>query len=303
LLGTTAFFIRFHEHCRIGRGLSANTLRSYAIDGADFGKFIGSSTPVSVITRDQLRDYVRVLLDIRGLKKSSVKRRIATLKVFFRWLEQEGLIKPNPFYRLDLTLRIPHRLPRSVSADDLRKLLTFIQKKEQGFTAVLLELVVSLLFSTGLRISELAAVRIGDLDRKEGVIQVRGKGNRERRVYIISAALRRLLERYLVMHQQITKNSDALFVTAHGSPASTQYLRRRLIRSAERAGVSRRITPHMLRHAAATHLIEAGVDISFVQKLLGHASISTTQIYTHISDDRLKERLSQANTLGRIRRK
>lgn len=303
MLGTTALFIRFHEHCRVGRGLSANTLRSYAIDGADFAKFVGSSTPVSEISRDQLREYVRVLLDVRGLKKSSVKRRIATLKVFFRWLEHEGLIKLNPFYRIDLILRILHRLPRSVSSDDLRKLLTFLQKREQGFTAVLFELVVSLLFSTGLRISEPATIRVGDLDHTEGVIQVRGKGNRERRVYIFGSTLRRLLKRYLVMHQQVTKNSDALFVMARGSPATTQYLRRGLIRSAERAGVSRRITPHMLRHAAATHLIEAGVDISFVQKLLGHASISTTQIYTHISDDRLKERLSQANTLGRIRRK
>jgi site-specific recombinase XerD len=303
-LGTTSLFIRFHEHCRIGRGLSVNTLRSYAIDGADFAKFVGSSTPVSEITRDQLREYVRALLDIRELKISSVKRRIATLKVFFRWLEHEGLINLNPFYRLDLTLRIPRLLPRSVSADDLRMLLTYIRKKEQGFTAVLFELVVSLLFSTGLRISELAAVRVRDLDRIEGIIQVRGKGNRERRVYIVSAALRRLLKRYLVMHQQISNNnSDALFVTAIGNPATAQCLRRRLIKTAERAGISRRITPHMLRHAAATHLIEAGVDISFVQKLLGHASISTTQIYTHISDDRLKERLSQANTLGRIRRK
>jgi site-specific recombinase XerD len=254
-------------------------------------------------TRDQLREYVRVLLDIRGLKKTSVKRRIATLKVFFRWLEQEGLIKLNPFYRLDLILRIPHRLPRSVSADDLHRLLTYMRTKERGFTAVLFELVVRLLFSTGLRISELASIRLGDLDRKEGVIQVRGKGNRERRVYIISVALRRLLKRFLVLHQRVANNSDALFVTARGSPATAQYLRRSLIRTAERAGTSRRITPHMLRHAAAIHLIEAGVDISFVQKLLGHASISTTQIYTHISDDRLKEILTKVNTLARISRK
>jgi site-specific recombinase XerD len=290
---------RFIDYCRINRGLSANTLKAYRADGADFLAFIGAQTPASDIGHERLRDYARHLIDDRGLKEASVKRRIATLKVIFRWLERENMIGANPFHRLDLNIRLPRRLPRSITAEELRIVIKSVSTIGPKYLVLLLRLTILLLFTTGLRVGELTAVRLGDLDQDEGTIHVRGKGNRERRVYLVGREIRELLTRYLIAKRKIT-NSEILLVNADGRPVTSQYVRRRLSRTAERAGLSRRLTPHMLRHAAATHLIEAGVDIRFVQKLLGHASIATTQIYTHISDTSLKETLIRANTIKRV---
>jgi len=291
---------RFLDHCRVGRSLSLNTLKAYAVDLADFATFVGGEEVVGGVGRDRLRDYARWLMDTRGLKEASVKRRMAALKVFFRWLEREEAVEITPFHRLDLVVRLPRRLPRGVSAEELRRLLEAIGGEKDGFEALLLRLTVLLLFTTGLRIGELAAVRMIDLDQVEGVIQVRGKGNRERRVYLVGKELKRLLDRFIVLRRRLDSEAEELLLTSTGQPATPQYLRRRLLRAGKAAGLSRRITPHMLRHAAATHLVEAGVDIRFVQKLLGHASIATTQIYTQVSDNSLKEALIKADTLGRL---
>jgi integrase/recombinase XerD len=196
-------------------------------------------------------------------------------------------------------VRLPRRLPRSVTADELRLLLSAISRRRPAFSALLLRLTVILLFTTGLRIGELAAVRLSDIDWNDGIIQVRGKGNRERRVYLVGEEVRILLTRYFKARQRIAV-TDALLVNQRGRAATPQYLRRRLRESAEDAELCRRVTPHMLRHAAATHLIEAGVDIRFVQKLLGHASIATTQMYTHVSDVSLQRTLARADTLKRV---
>ena len=291
---------RFLDHCRVGRSLSANTLKAYAADFADFATFVGGEEAVGGVGRDRLRDYARWLMDTRGLKEASVKRRMAALKVFFRWLEREEALEITPFHRLDLVVRLPRRLPRGVSAEELKRLLEAIGGEKDSFEALLLRLTVLLLFTTGLRIGELTAVRMIDLDQVEGVIQVRGKGNRERRVYLVGKELKRLLDRFIVLRRRLSSEAEELWLTSTGQPATPQYLRRRLLRAGKAAGLLRRITPHMLRHAAATHLVEAGVDIRFVQKLLGHASIATTQIYTQVSDNSLKEALIKADTLGRL---
>lgn len=292
---------RFLDHCRVGRSLSANTLKAYAADLSDFCTFVGRGKLVTAIGRDEVRDYARWLMDERSLKEASVKRRMAALKVFFRWLEREEVLEITPFHRLDLVVRLPRRLPRGVSADELKRILATIGDDRDGYPALLLRLVVVMLFVTGLRVGELTSVCLNDLDLSEGVIQVRGKGNRERRVYLASPDVRRLLERYLTQRRRrATIDAENLLITAEGQAATAQYLRRRLHKAAKRAGIARPITPHMLRHAAATHLVEAGVDIRFVQKLLGHASIATTQIYTQFSDTSLKEALIRADTLGRV---
>jgi integrase/recombinase XerD len=290
----------FLDHCRVGRSLSANTLRAYAIDLSDFCAFVGRDEAVGAIDRDKLRDYVRWLKDQRQLKEASVKRRVAALKVFFHWLEREEKIEITPFHRLDLVVRLPRRLPRGISAEELRRLLETICGEKSSYSVILLRLAITLLFVTGLRIGELVAIKLSDIDQDEGVIQVRGKGNRERRVYLISRDLRNQLERFLVLRARVAGEVEELFIGPNGHAVNTQFIRRRLIKAGQCAGLPRRITPHVLRHAAATHLVEAGVDIRFVQKLLGHASIATTQIYTQVSDNSLKEALIRADTLGRV---
>ena len=155
------------------------------------------------------------------------------------------------------------------------------------------------LFATGLRISELTSIRLGDVSVREGSIQVRGKGDRERRVYMSGPSAVQTLATFVIARRRIASESDALLVHPNGRRVTAEHLRRVLRGLGMRAGLTRRITPHMPRHTTATQLLEAGVDIRFVQRLPGHR-IATTQIYTHVSDRALRTRLAKAGILSRL---
>jgi integrase/recombinase XerD len=269
---------------------------------------VGSQTKVSQIDRDDVRGYARTLLDSRNLKETTVRRHIATLKVLFRWMEREELIRLSLFHGMDLSIRIPRLLPRALSAEEMCLLLRRTEREPRGLAsqihhdARLMHFVVVALFTTGLRVGELVAVCLADMSERETAILVRGKGRRERRVFLPGREARAVLARYLAARVATCTPIDQLLVTANGVAVTTQYVRKRLRELARSAGIGRRITPHMLRHTAATQLLEAGVDIRFVQTLLGHTSIATTQIYAEVRDTALKARLARANTLARIRR-
>lgn len=300
---------RFLDHCRVAKRLSPNTLRAYKGDLADFVAHVGSATGVAEIDRDVVRHYAGTLLEDRRLKETTVRRRMATLKVLFRWLEREELVPLNVFHRLDLSIRLPKRLPRALEKENMRLLLQVTESEthrscsEELYTALLMHFVVVTLFTTGLRIGELIDVRLADVYLPDGVIQVRGKGNRERRVYLPGRQALVVVKRFLAARERITTALDYLLVTPNGAAVTANQIRKRLRMLGDQAGIANRITPHMLRHTAATQLLEAGVDIRFVQRLLGHASIATTQIYTQVWDGTLRERLIQANILSRISRR
>lgn len=295
---------RFLDHCRVGKRLSPHTLRAYSVDLAAFSTFAGGERFIGTVTRDTLRDFARALFDEGGLKETTVKRRMAALKVMFHWLERDEVIDLSPFHRLDLTIRLPRRLPRALTVDEIRRLLIAAEAEARsgGHLAILLHFAIVTLFATGLRVGELTAVHLGDVDASEGTIVVRGKGNRERKVYLPPGHALRTLVAYLRARKKMRPDHDHLLLKGDRNPETAQGLRRALVALAERASIERRVTPHMLRHTAATQLIEAGVDIRFVQKLLGHASIATTQIYTQVSDSSLKATLERANTVERMRR-
>jgi integrase/recombinase XerC len=300
---------QFLEHCRVAKHLSANTLRAYASDLTHFAGFAGRRTRVRDVDREVVRSYARVLIDEKHLKATTVKRRIATLKVFFRWLEREGVLPLSVFHRLDLTIRLPARLPRALEPDEMRRLLRaaaprprVLESGPRPYDDLLLHFIVVTLFTTGLRVGELVGIQLDQVSANEGAIQVRGKGNRERRVYLPGRRALSLFERFVAARRRRAAGSDRLFVTAHGAPLTTQHVRTCLRRLGERAGLARRVTPHMLRHTAATQLLEAGVDTRFVQRLLGHASIATTQIYTQVRDAALQAILARADTLSRLTR-
>lgn len=301
IMFVTSAFSLFLDHCRIAKRLSPHTLRAYGADFRDFLGFLGADAVLPEIDREKLRAYSRHLFE-RRLKEASVRRRLATLKVFFQWLETEEAIALTPFHRLGITVRQPHRLPRALTVQEMRKLLrrAAFEAEHGGFDRRLMHFLVAVLFSTGLRVSELASVDLRDVVAEEGLIQVRGKGNRERRVYLSGTEAKRCLAEYLKARRRLVCDATRLMVTQEGFPIGPQTIRRRLISLARRAGIERRVTPHMLRHTAATQLVEAGVDIRFVQKLLGHASIATTQIYTQVSDSSLRSTLEKANTLRRM---
>lgn len=295
---------RFLDHCRIAKRLSPNTLRAYSTDFAKFCAFASADTPAAEIDRDRLRSFARTLFDGLGLKETTVKRRMAAIKVMFKWLEQEDIVPLSPFHRLNFTLRLPRRLPRALSAVEIRCLLETAEAeaKGPGFEASLMHFVVVTLFATGLRIGELTSAMVSDVDASTGTIRVRGKGNRERAVYLPRGHASTTFARYLRARTRLVPTHAHLMISESGAPANSQVIRRLLAALADRAGITRRVTPHMLRHTAATQLIEAGVDIRFVQKLLGHASIATTQIYTQVSDASLRATLERANTVERVRK-
>lgn len=296
----------FVDHCRVAKALSVHTLRAYAGDLDDFIAFIGGRAAVTTIDRTAIRAYARTLLDVRGLKETTVKRRIATMKVFFRWMEREEHVPLSVFHRLDFSIRVPRQLPRALDRREIRDLLAVAEiaasRDRPSYDALLMYFIVVVLFMTGLRISELVSARLSDLVPDEGALRVRGKGNRERRVYLSGNQARTVMGVYLATRESSSGTDEYLLTTQTGRGLTAQGVRRRLRVLGDRAGIGRRVTPHMLRHTAATQLLDAGVDIRFVQRLLGHSSIVTTQIYAEVHDTSLKAVLAKADTLARLSR-
>ncbi len=303
----------FLNHCRIAKGLSANTLKAYAQDLAEYAGFAGSGMDLGACGRDHIRDYLCFLQDGRSLKAASVKRRIACLKVMYRWLENEEVIAISPFHRLDVTIRLPKRLPRTLSGGEMRRLFRALHVPlpatggiappplpPRAFNRLTIWLAVELMFATGMRVGELVAILPADIDLAEGTIRIVGKGNRERRVFLVNKGAKGLVGAYIEARRAFNPAARALLLNSRGAPASAQFVRLRLRAYAEEAGIGRRVTPHMLRHTAATRLLEAGVDIRYVQKLLGHQNITTTEIYTEVTDKSLKKVISQADTRKRL---
>lgn len=293
---------RFLNHCRSAMSLSEHTLRAYGCDLKDIGKYFGPRKGLETITKDDLRQYIRHLREQRKFKETSIKRRVASLKLLFRWALQESAIAANPFDTLNERIRLPRRLPRALDQGHvslLRKAVTPIVRRDD-FDTLCRKTAIHLLLDTGIRVGELANVRVEDLSLRNRCLKIHGKGNRQRLVYILSTPLYRSLDRFLTKRQQITTPSERLFVTEAGLDLTPQRVRASLHQIASIAGIDLHLTPHMLRHTCATLWLEAGLDIRHIQKLLGHQSISTTEIYTHVSDQALREALLRA-TEGQMR--
>jgi len=239
--------------------------------------------------------YAQWLSETRLLAPATAKRRLACLRALFGWAERQGLIETSPFRTAEVRIRLPKRLPRCLTAAELRAL--FSGRKD---APPAIALGILLLFTTGMRVAELCALRVADIDLDRRTLRIRGKGDRERQVFLVSSEVVAELRLYLRDQKLRDAAASTLLRAAAGGGLSTDRFRAGLRKVAKAAGLARRITPHMLRHSAATSLLEAGVDIRFVQRLLGHRSISTTEIYTHVSDERLKQVVVKANTLARI---
>ncbi len=288
-------FLRF---CSVERQRSEHTLAAYASDLADFSRWLPSSRTLSDISEADLRSYVEWMLDERKLAVATVRRRTACLRAFFGYLAELGLLA-NPFGAWRPHLPRRRRLPRSLSPNEAAALVSSCRPPAASppdldnsvRTAVLL------MISTGIRVGELCKLQIDDLVPDASAMRVHGKGSRDRIVYVSDLHLREELRRLVQHRRSRPKRSPALFVNRHGTPLKPQSVRSQLRRYAREAGLPRRVTPHMLRHTAATLLIEFGVDIRFVQRLLGHSSIATTEIYTHVSDQALRTTLARADVL------
>lgn len=286
----------FLDHCRSAISLSDHTLRAYGGDLKDVAAFFRPPQEIGTISKDDLRRYIRHLREQRNYKETSIKRRIACLKLLFRWGLQEQMIQANPFDSLNERIRLPKRLPRALDRHNVGLLRKAIMPaaKSDDFDVCCRKTAIHLLLETGMRVGELASARINDLSLSDRSLKVHGKGNRQRLVYLFSAPLHRSLDGYLSKREKIGTNSDRLFVTGAGLDLTPPRVRASLHEIASTAGINLPLTPHMLRHTCATLWLEAGLDIRYVQKLLGHQSISTTEIYTHVSDQGLREALMRS---------
>jgi site-specific recombinase XerD len=291
-------FLRF---CATERQLSQHTVQAYTADLSDFCRSVPAGSSPEWVTETTLREYLAALIGVRKLSAATVRRRFACLRVFFRRLTKLGLAK-DLFgnWRLDIPRR--KRLPRALSRSETSSLLVSFAPSTKTTVAgsSSLEIAVRLMVSTGMRIGELCKLRIEDIAPDGSSLRLHGKGSRDRVAYISDVHLRRELARLVAGRRSQRHRNDALFVNRHGSPMRPQSIRSKLRRYASDIGLVRRITPHMLRHTAATLLIEQGVDIRFVQRLLGHSSIATTEIYTHVSDEALRTTLERADVLGKF---
>ncbi|MFM0757287.1 tyrosine-type recombinase/integrase [Paraburkholderia strydomiana] len=292
---------KFLRHCKFGLNLSEHTLRAYHGDLDDARRHLGRRGKLEDVREEHLRRYIEHLREARQLKETTVKRRLASLKLFFKWAKTSKIIATDPFASLNERIRLPKRLPRALDRGDrevLRSALT-LRPRTDDFNAIRGKTAVHLLLDTGIRVGELAAIELRDLSLTDRTLLIHGKGNRQRLVYLLHRPLYLKMEKYLAFRTAVDTTSDRLFVSVTGKPVKPAAVRRELRNIYEEAGVTRHVTPHMLRHTCATQWLEAGLDIRYVQKLLGHHSISTTEIYTHVSDQALREALLRATEGGR----
>jgi integrase/recombinase XerD len=263
-------------------GLAQNTIAAYRADLEQLEAFLGRD-PVAAQERELYAFLAR-----KSGRASSAARRVSSLKRYYQYCLRERLIDADPTLKIDPPKRVP-RFPKTLSEEDVEALLA----APQIATALGLRdrAMLEMLYATGLRVSELVALRLHTVNLQAGVVRVLGKGSKERLVPLGEEAVH-WVERYLNEARQALKGKrepQALFITARGAGMTRQAFWHLIRRYGARAIPGKRLSPHMLRHAFATHLINHGADLRVVQMLLGHADISTTQIYTHVARERLKQ--------------
>ncbi len=267
------------------KGLTRNTVLSYLSDLKHYFKFLEKENKsISTVKHQDLTDFFwQKKLD--GLKPRSIYRLIESIKQYYRFLVSEKIITEDPTSYL-VPPKIPSKLPGQLSFDEINNLLKAINgTKERDIRN---RAMVELLYATGLRVSELVNLKIENVDMERGYLKVKGKGNKERIVPIVQKSISSI-KKYLEMRKKkVAENSD-LFLSKLGKKISRIEFWRQLKNYAAKAGINKKITPHLLRHSFATHLLLGGADLRFVQEMLGHSSITTTQIYTHVDKEHLKE--------------
>lgn len=293
---------RFLRFLKLERNCSDLTIKSYREDLELLYEYLvdsmGYSPSPSQLTPLDLRTYVSALHEA-GYAKSSVSRRLASLRSYFRFAQREGLCDSNPAKPLR-NPRKEKKLPHFLSGREIGKLLAAPSKSEpMGLRD---RAILETLYSAGLRVSELVGINLGDLDLDDGLVRVRGKGKRERLAPLGSHAIRAIKKwtRQRSPARGLSKeDASALFLNKFGKRISTRSIGRMIEKYLLETGLDSRTSPHTLRHSFATHLLDAGADIRSVQELLGHKSLVTTQIYTHVSTAGLRAAYEKAHPRAR----
>ena len=284
----TAQLTAFVDYIRVEKGLAANSIASYARDLEEFARFLRRrGRPVARVDREDIRSFLTSLYR-RGLSARSVARHVVSLRNLFRFLVKEGRIQKDPTTEFEVP-RIGQRLPKYMTEDEVDALL---QQPDLSTPLGLRDkAMLELLYATGLRVSELIGLSWSDLEINLGVLRCRGKGSKERLIPVGKSALR-AIEAYVQRGRPALakgRETPFLFLNRRGQGLSRVGFWKLIVRYGRAAGILTDITPHELRHSFATHLLEHGADLRSVQLMLGHSDISTTQIYTHVLKERLKQ--------------
>ncbi len=279
----------FLDHLALERGLSPRTLDAYRRDLTGCFTYLaarGVQRPGDVGAAE-LRDYVYQLKD-RGLQATSIRRALSALRTFYAWAVGEGLAVMDPTERVELP-RTWRRLPHALAREEIERLLDAPDPAEPLYWRD--KAMLEFAYASGVRVGELTTIKVRDILFEDGLAVVFGKGSKERLVPVGRAALR-ALDVYLREIRPRLARADtqgAIFLSARGQPLSRMGVWKILRKHVKRAGIRKRVTPHTLRHSFATHLLEGGADLAAVQEMLGHADIATTQVYTHVEREYLRQ--------------
>jgi len=284
------FIQDFLSFIQVERGYSKNTVVSYKLDLEQFAAFAGADFPK--VERQVVQDYLRHLSE-ESFSRTSIERKLATLKSFFHYMVGEGSAAADPTSDFKLPKKAK-RLPKALSIGDTLKLITSPRGNDPW--SLRDSAILELLYATGMRASELTALNLDDINLEVSFIRCLGKGSKERVVPVGKAALKAIrdyLEKGRVNFPQ--KDKVAFFLDKNGERLTRQGLWMIIKKHVKKQGLRGKTSPHTLRHSFATHLLEKGADLRSVQEMLGHSDISTTQIYTSVSRERLKKMYNQAH--------
>ena len=291
----------FLEHCEFNKKLSAKTIRAYSIDLEQYSVFSCNN-----LSRECLLKYITSLH--KQYKPKTVKRKIACLKAFTGYLVFEEIIEVNPFTKIKSSFKEPLMLPKTIPIETIQRLLnsvygllevaqlTSYRRKEALRDAAVLEL----LFATGARVSEVCNLKKCNVDLVAHTVKILGKGNRERIIQIENPDVLQTLSSYYLAFKDDIEGTGWFFINRLHKRLSEESVRSMIVKHAKAINYTEHITPHMFRHSFASFLLEEDVDIRYIQRLLGHSSITTTEIYTHVSSAKQKEILATRHPRNRI---
>lgn len=292
----------FLDHCIYVRRLSENTYRCYEYDLRLFFNFLKSFFPaidkLGDITKDQLEAYLIHLN--QEAKTTTVNRKFACLSAFFNYLEYKEHIEKNPMRVFPLNLRVIPPAPNTISIKEVEKLLRYLDSlPSNGRTSVAVKLrdiaIVELLFGLGLRVSELTSLSLKNYNSVNNSFRVLGKGSKERFAYLTEPQSIEAFENWLTIRESLKPKAEAIFLNKHGGPISPITIRGLLARHGKNAGIEHKLTPHSFRHCFASSLLSQDVDSKYIQELLGHSSIVTTQKYLHTQEEKKVALLKKAH--------
>jgi integrase/recombinase XerD len=280
---------RFIHYLAVERGLAMNTLESYQRDLIGYVKFL-QKNGISDLNQTRRANIISYLAELQrnGRATSTISRNLASMRAFYGFMLRDGLIDGDPTTNLE-SPKIEKRLPKVLTVDEVESLL---EGPDGGAVAGIRDkAMLELLYATGMRVSELVALNISDVNLNMGFLKCYGKGSKERIIPLGTMALKTVSEYVMRSRSKLLRDQseESLFLNHHGQRLSRQGFWKIIKKYALAARIEKEITPHTLRHSFATHLLENGADLRSVQEMLGHADISTTQIYTHLTKSRLKE--------------